>query len=323
MQTHPKQSHEIEDNHGPMPIRSMTGFSQVKGEVHRESADSKSASNGRLAFSLSLKSVNHRFLDLHFRLPSGTDGLEMQLRRLLKEKMARGHVEVTLSLERSTTETFSLNREIIGGYIAAFRAAAAEFSLATDPDLNAVLRIPGALDSANETADGAIEAAVMAQVGEALSRLNQMREEEGRGIDRELRERMAHLAEASKSVQLHRRSVLQNYSERLQSRLQELLGSTVDKERILQEAALLVDRSDIQEEIVRLENHVLHFLGLLDAGGEVGKKLDFLLQEMNREANTLLSKTSGLAGEALKITEAGLAMKSEIEKSREQVQNLE
>jgi uncharacterized protein (TIGR00255 family) len=306
-----------------MPIRSMTGFSQVKGEVHREDAKAKSPSNGRLAFALSLKSVNHRFLDLHFRLPSGTDSLEMQLRRLLKEKMARGHVEVILSLERTNNETFSLNREIVGGYIAAFRAAAAEFSLAAEPDLNAVLRIPGALDSANETADGAIEAAVMAQAGEALARLNQMREEEGRGIDRELRERMAHLVEAGERVKLHRRAVLQNYSERLQSRLQELLGSTVDKERVLQEAALLVDRSDIQEEIVRLENHVQHFLGLLDAGGEIGKKLDFLLQEMNREANTLLSKTSGLAGEALKITEAGLAMKSEIEKAREQVQNLE
>src|SRR5579859_751318 len=308
-----------------MPIRSMTGFAQVRGEVqaHGAAPTSIAASNGRLTFSLSLKSVNHRFLDLHFRLPSGTDSLEMQLRRLLKEKMARGHVEVTLSLERSTAETFAVNREIIGGYIAAFRAAAAEFSLATEPDLNAVLRIPGALDSANDSADGEIEAAVMAKVGEALNRLNQMREEEGRGIDRELRERMTHLAEASKSVQLHRRAVLQNYSERLQSRLQELLGATVDKERVLQEAALLVDRSDIQEEIVRLENHVQHFLGLLEKGGEIGKKLDFLLQEMNREANTLLSKTSGLAGEALKITEAGLAMKAEIEKSREQVQNLE
>ena len=316
----------------------MTGFSQVRGEVQSDvrseirseaqrltagSAASGAGSDGRLGFALSLKSVNHRFLDLHFRLPSGTDSLEMQLRRLLKEKMARGHVEVTLSLERATSAAFSLNREIVGGYIAAFRAAAAEFSLATDPDLNAVLRIPGALDSANDSADGEIEAAVMAQVGEALARLNQMREEEGRGIDRELRERMAHLAEASKSVQQHRRLVLQSYNERLQSRLQELLGAAVDKERVLQEAALLVDRSDIQEEIVRLETHIQHFLGLLDAGGEVGKKLDFLLQEMNREANTLLSKTSGLAGEALKITEAGLAMKAEIEKSREQVQNLE
>jgi len=308
-----------------MPIRSMTGFAQVRGEVLRQNtaAVASASPNGRLAFALSLKSVNHRFLDLHFRLPSGTDSLEMQLRRLLKEKMARGHVEVTLSLERTVSEAFSLNREIVGGYIAAFRAAAAEFSLSAEPDLNAVLRIPGALDSANESADGEIEAAVLATVGDALGRLNQMREEEGRGIARELRERMSHLLEAGRIVEQHRRAVLQNYSERLQSRLQELLGASIDKERALQEAALLVDRSDIQEEIVRLETHVQHFLGLLDEGGEVGKKLDFLLQEMNREANTLLSKTSGLAGEALKITEAGLAMKAEIEKAREQVQNLE
>jgi uncharacterized protein (TIGR00255 family) len=309
-----------------MTIRSMTGFAQVRGEVQRPHPAGQSATasaNGQLAFALSLKSVNHRFLDLHFRLPSGTDSLEMQLRRLLKEKISRGHVEVALSLERSVSETFALNRELVGGYIAAFRAAAAEFSLSADPDLNAVLRIPGALDSADDSADGELESAVMGCVGNALERLNQMREEEGRGIARELRERMAHLLEAGKNVQQHRRAVLQNYSERLQSRLQELLGATIDKERALQEAALLVDRSDIQEETVRLETHVKHFLGLLDAGGEIGKKLDFLLQEMNREANTLLSKTSGLAGEALKITEAGLAMKAEIEKSREQVQNLE
>jgi uncharacterized protein (TIGR00255 family) len=305
----------------------MTGFAQVKGEVQPNSLPASvpdgAKSNGRVGFTLSLKSVNHRFLDLHFRLPSGTDSLEMQLRRLLKENVARGHLEVSLSLDRSSSETFSLNRELVSGYIAAFRAAAAEFSLAAEPDLNAVLRIPGAMDSAADAADGEIEAAVMAKVAEAIDRLNQMREEEGRGIVRELRQRMTHLQEAAGSVQQHRRAVLHNYTERLQSRLQELLGSTVDRERVLQEAALLVDRSDIQEEIVRLENHVQHFLGLLDEGGEIGKKLDFLLQEMNREANTLLSKTSGLAGEALNITEAGLAMKAEIEKSREQVQNLE
>jgi uncharacterized protein (TIGR00255 family) len=297
----------------------MTGFAQVKGEVPSDNKDA----TARLGFSLSLKSVNHRFLDLHFRLPSGTDSLEMQLRRLLKEKMARGHVEVSLSFERSANQAFALNREIVGGYIAAFRAAAKEFSLPAEPDLNAVLRIPGALDAGSETADEGLDDAIMARVGEVLDRLNQMREEEGRGIVRELRERMDHLSHAVRSVQQHRRAVLQNYSERLQSRLQELLGATIDRERVLQEAALLVDRSDIQEEIVRLETHVTHFLGLLDEGGEIGKKLDFLLQEMNREANTLLSKTSGLAGEALKITEAGLAMKAEIEKSREQVQNLE
>jgi uncharacterized protein (TIGR00255 family) len=247
----------------------------------------------------------------------------MQLRKLLKEKMARGHVEVTLALDRSSGDAFTLNREIVGGYITAFRTAAAEFSIPTEPDLNAILRIPGALDTSGNNVDGELDAAVIAKAGEALGLLNQMREEEGRQIGRELRERMAHLVEAGKSVQQHRQAVLHTYTEKLQSRLQELLSSTVDKERVLQEAALLVDRSDIQEEIVRLETHVQHFLGLLEQGGEIGKKLDFLLQEMNREANTLLSKTSGLAGEALKITEAGLAMKAEIEKSREQVQNLE
>jgi len=304
-----------------MAIRSMTGFAQVRGEVARNGTTAESS--GRLAFALSLKSVNHRFLDLHFRLPSGSDALEMQLRRLLKEKISRGHVEISLSLERTSNEAFFLNRELVGGYITAFRAAAAEFSIAAVPDLNAILRIPGALDAADEAADGVIEGAVLGKAGEALDRLNQMREEEGRGIVRELRDRMTHLAQAAKNVQQHRRAVLHNYTERLTSRLQELLGSTLDRERVLQEAALLVDRSDIQEEIVRLETHIQHFLGLLDEGGEIGKRLDFLLQEMNREANTLLSKTSGLAGEALKITEAGLAMKAEIEKSREQVQNLE
>ncbi len=153
--------------------------------------------------------------------------------------------------------------------------------------------------------------------------LNQMREEEGRGIEKELRERMAQVLSASRGVEKHRQAVLQTYAERLKTRLQELLGAQVEPERILQEAALLVDRSDIHEELVRLQTHVDHFLGLLEAGGEVGKKLDFLLQEMNREANTLLSKTSGLAGEALQITEMGLAIKTEIEKAREQVQNIE
>ncbi len=205
----------------------------------------------------------------------------------------------------------------------AFRAAADEFGVAGEPDLNVVLRMPGAMDSGAEKSGEELEAAVLARVEEALAKLNQMREEEGRGIGAELRERMSHLPRPAPAVEVHRHTILRSYAERLQARMQEMLGAQIDKERILQEAAVLVDRSDIQEELVRLQTHVKHFLGLLDQGGEVGKKLDFLLQEMNREANTLLSKTSGLAGEALKITEMGLLMKAEIEKSREQVQNLE
>jgi uncharacterized protein (TIGR00255 family) len=295
-----------------MSIRSMTGFAQVKGQI-----------NGRLGFTLSLKSVNHRFLDLHFRLPSDTDSLEMKLRRMLKEKLARGHVELALNLERSGGESLTLNRPLVAAYVAAFRAAAAEFDLAAVLDLNTILRVPGALDAAVVPAGGELEAAVLAQMDEALQKLEQMREEEGRGTERELRHCMAQVQAAGEGVAKYRQTVLQTYAERLKLRMQEWVGSQVEPERVLQEAALLVDRSDIQEELVRLENHVQHFLGLLDQGGEVGKKLDFLLQEMNREANTLLSKTSGLAGEALKITEMGLAIKTQIEKAREQVQNIE
>lgn len=294
----------------------MTGFAQVKGQI---AGDGKS----QLSFTISLKSVNHRFLDLHFRMPSDTDALEMKLRRLLKDKLARGHVELSLNLDRSGGEGFVLNRALVGGYIQAFRAAAAEFNVATDPDLNVILRIPGALDSGSLPEESDLEGAVLAKAEEALKRLDHMREEEGRGIEHELRDRLDHIRKAAKSIEKHRHTVLQNYAEKLKTRLQELISTQVDPDRLLQEAALLVDRSDIQEELVRLDTHVKHFLGLLDQGGEVGKKLDFLLQEMNREANTLLSKTSGLAGEALNITESGLAIKSEIEKVREQVQNLE
>jgi uncharacterized protein (TIGR00255 family) len=295
-----------------MPLRSMTGYAQVRGQV-----------NAGLAFALALKSVNHRFLDLHFRLPSDTDGLEMKLRRLLKEKLARGHVEVTLNLEYAGSNGVALNRQLVGSYVQAFRAAADEFGVSGEPDLNVVLRMPGAMESSAEKSGEDLEMGVLARIEETLAKLNQMREEEGRGIETELRERMSHLAKAAAGMDGHRNAIQRAYADRLQARMQEMLGGHIDKERILQEAAVLVDRSDIQEELVRLNTHIKHFLALLDQGGEVGKKLDFLLQEMNRESNTLLSKTSGLAGEALKITEMGLLMKSEIEKSREQVQNLE
>jgi uncharacterized protein (TIGR00255 family) len=289
----------------------MTGFAQVKGQANH------------LAFSLSIKSVNHRFLDLHFRLPASTDALEMHLRRVLKERLARGHVDVSLSFDPVGAAPLALNRQLVNGYVAAFRAAAIEAGIAAEPDLNAVLRLPGALEGNSALSDEELTPAVLPKLEEGLDELNRMRLAEGQAMEKELRERMAHIASACTEVHKYRTVVLKSYSERLQQRLQEWLGAAVGPDRIVQESALLADRSDIQEELIRLENHVQHFLALLDQNGEIGKKLDFLLQEMNREANTLLSKTSGLAGDAIRITEAGLAMKSDIEKAREQVQNIE
>ncbi len=293
-----------------MSIRSMTGFAQVKSQAGEGTS-----------FTLSLKSVNHRFLDLQLRLPLDLDELEMKIRRTLKERLARGHVEVTLSVDRRGGEGYEFNREMVGGYIEAFRKAAREFGTNGDPDLNNVFRLPGALGTVTPL-DGNFEASVLTALGQAIQKLNVMREQEGRSMEAEMRSRLNSLEQATNEVSKMRTAVSRAYMEKVRSRMQELLENA-DQDRILQEAAILAERSDIQEELVRLHTHIEHFRKLLDQAGEVGKKLDFLLQELNREANTLLSKTSGVAGEGLRITELGLQMKSEIEKCREQVQNLE
>ena len=290
----------------------MTGFAQVKAH----------AGDG-VAFTLTLKSVNHRFLDPQLRLPVDMDELEMKIRRVLKERLARGHVEVSLSLERRSGEGFEFSRELVAGYVAAFRKAAAEFGTPGDPDLNVIFRIPGALGESTPL-DGDFQSAVLAALDQAIQKLNVMREQEGGGMEAELRRRLDILAQATAEVSKHRAAVTRACMEKVRTRMQELLDNAeAGQDRILQEAALLAERSDVEEEIARLHTHIEHFRQLLERGGEVGKKLDFLLQELNREANTLLSKTSGVAGEGLRITELGLEMKSEIEKCREQVQNLE
>jgi uncharacterized protein (TIGR00255 family) len=153
--------------------------------------------------------------------------------------------------------------------------------------------------------------------------LNANRRLEGDHTRAELESRMDQLERNTAEVETMRGAVLEVHLERIRSRMAELLEGKADPDRILQEAAMLAERSDIQEEIVRLQAHIKHFRGLLEEGDDVGKKLDFLLQEMSREANTMLSKTTGLAGDAMRITELGLALKSDIEKSREQVQNVE
>lgn len=295
-----------------MSVRSMTGYAQLTHQV-----------NDRISFSLTLKSVNHRFLDLHFRIPMEATALELKMRRMLKEKIARGHIEVALSLQHGDAGGFQLNHALVDGYVGAFREAADRLGIVAQPDLNVILRTPGALSGDSTVLDESTEQVILERLEALIDRLNHMREEEGRGVDRELRERMEGLSHAVAEIGKLRTLVSRAYLEKVQSRMNELIAGRIDPDRVLQEAAMLAERSDIQEEVVRLENHIKHFHSLLDSAGEAGKKLDFLLQELNREANTLLSKTAGVAGEGLRITELGLLMKSEIEKAREQVQNVE
>jgi uncharacterized protein (TIGR00255 family) len=299
------------------PIYSMTGFARVSGRV-----------NDALAWNLSLKSVNHRFLDLHMRMPPGAEPLEMRLRRLLKEKVLRGHLEVTLAVERGLRASAHFDRDLLQGYIAAFRAAATETALKQQPDLNAIFRLPGVLTGETRFSDEemqALEEDVAGQIDPLVEALNRMRGQEGASLAKELAATMERLDSAVSQVAHMRHEVQKAYFERISQRISGLLNGNpgVDRDRVLQEAAMLAERSDVEEEVTRLRTHIQHFHSLLQAGGEMGKKLDFLLQEMNREANTLLSKTGGVSGNGQRITDLGLGMKSEIEKAREQVQNLE
>lgn len=295
-----------------MSIRSMTGFAQLKGQ------------HGKTAYTFSTKSVNHRFLDLHLRLPGRSDLFEQKLRKLFKEKMHRGHVELTLTLEYAGASGISVNRDLISGYVKAFRELSSDLDLHGDVDLNAVFRLNGVLSASSEMPEEAeLQATLLSAAAELIDLLNANRQIEGDHTRAELESRMDQLERNTAEVETLRGAVLQAHLERIRSRMAELLEGQADPDRILQEAAMLAERSDIQEEIVRLLTHIKHFRGLLAEGEDVGKKLDFLLQEMNREANTMLSKTTGLAGDAMRITELGLALKSDIEKSREQVQNVE
>ncbi|MFP5276942.1 MAG: YicC/YloC family endoribonuclease [Acidobacteriota bacterium] len=301
-----------------MPISSMTGYARLQARLSLSEQE-------QLAYTLTLKSVNHRFLDLQFRLPSGMDALEMELRRILKDNLVRGHVELTLSVDRTAQQRTGYNRELVGAYLAAFAAAREEHALSGEPDLNAALRLPGALQTENRREDDgtALAASVLEQVPALLDQLKSMRLREGEALEAILLDILTRLAEASSAVAQLIPEVEQRYQERITQRLIAATGPEFNRQRLLEEVAVLVDRSDVSEELARMATHIGHFRDLLDAGGEVGKKLDFLLQEMNREANTLLSKTGGIGGKGTRVTELGLAMKAEIEKAREQIQNLE
>jgi uncharacterized protein (TIGR00255 family) len=295
----------------------MTGF-----------ASAASASDDSIGFSIAIKSVNHRFLDLHLRLPSYCDSLEIQLRRFLKEALKRGHIEVTLQVERKTSAQIQLNTALLAVYVTAFSQAAALYNLPSQPDLNSLLRIPGVMSvETNIGSEGIpeLDQAVMKVMPLLIENLNEARAQEGAMLASELRGSMQRLKTFADEMAGLRNGVREAQFERLRTRLMELTSAgPVSEERILSEAAVLAEKSDIEEEIVRLKTHIDRFVGMLDAGGELGKRMDFLLQELNREANTMLSKTSAAAGDnSLRITELGLEIKAEIEKAREQVQNLE
>lgn len=297
---------------GQHAVRSMTGFARVRAALPA----------GELT--LSLRSVNHRTLDLHFHIPSELDPYETAMRKAIQAVIVRGHVEIRISLHRTAQAAPpAFNRPLLEAWLAAFRQAAGEFGLDSTPDLNTAFRLPGMLIEAGEEEPGEeMQAAIVKTLQDALCALNEVRTREGSDLLADLLPRVKRIAFLTAEIEGLRDQVLPALETKLRERMAEVIENA-DPQRLYQEAALLADRSDIAEEITRLKMHTAALETLLTTGGEVGKKTDFLLQELQREANTTLSKSNSAGEPGRRISELALGLKSEIEKIREQSLNLE
>lgn len=302
-------------------IRSMTAYSAARAE------------ETDFSLSVSVKSTNHRNLDLQLRLPACLDAVDALLRRLVKDRVTRGHIELTVVLDRAGATTIQFDRRLLDAYLAAYSEVRKELRLASEPDVMELLQAPGMIVPGN----GAIEPGEMERIQTALNQvttlalcqLNEMRTEEGKALYRDFRARLARLEELTSGIEKLSSGISRLYQRRLEARLRDLLPqespgiARPDPARLAQEVAYLASRSDIAEELTRFRSHIDQVLALLDAQNDVGKKLDFLLQEMNREANTLLSKTTDVPEVGLEIGRQAIELKTEIEKIREQAQNIE
>jgi uncharacterized protein (TIGR00255 family) len=292
-------------------MKSMTGFGRG------------AATGENFSVAVDLKTVNNRFLDVHLRLGAELSSLEAIVKRRIGARLSRGRVDANISFERTGEVAYELNRPLIAGFISALRAMQQEFQVAGEPDINVLARLPGAMQPVRDGIHPEMIAGVERAIDEALDELEQMRLREGEELAAEMRSRLEEIARHVPIIEEAASNLVDAYRVRLQKRIGEMLarngqGLEIDPGRLAQEVAYLADRSDISEEIARLKSHLAQFRETVDTAGETGKRLDFLLQELNREANTVLSKSTEMI-----IKEAALAIKAEVEKLREQVQNVE
>ncbi|MEM4251801.1 MAG: YicC/YloC family endoribonuclease [Candidatus Bathyarchaeia archaeon] len=289
-------------------IKSMTGYGQGIAETSKCRAV------------VDLKTVNNRFLDISLKLPQELSTLEQQVRKRIQGALRRGRVDVTISITQLEESGYEVNLPLIRGYFKALETIRQDLELKTEVDLALVTRLPGCIQMASSGLGEEASGAVLEALDKALHVLAEMRANEGRELCAELERLLAQMESMLPSIEAISTQVIDHYRERLQKRIQDLTHSNLqlDEGRLAQEVAYLAERSDITEEIARLRSHIGQFRQILASGVEAGKKLDFLLQEMNRESNTILAKSNDID-----ISRTGIELKATIEKMREQVQNVE
>ena len=290
-------------------IKSMTGFGRGKYE-----------NDGRV-YTVDIKSVNHKYSDISVRTPRLLNSVEDKIRKRITEVISRGKVDVFVSFENYSSKgtTIKINKELAKEYIKELKGLSEETGLEFNLDLIDVSRLPEILKIEDEESDELIANEVMIALDDALNKFVSMREFEGQKLIEDLENRIHFIEGKVSEITKYSSTLVQDYMEKLEARVNELLKpGVVDEARLAQEIVIFSDKSSIEEELTRLNSHISQFLNLIKSDSPVGKKLDFLVQEMNRETNTIGSKAN-----CLEITNRVIEVKTEIENIREQIQNIE
>jgi uncharacterized protein (TIGR00255 family) len=290
-------------------ILSMTGYGS--GAAQKDDA----------SVTVEIRTVNHRFLDLHVRLPREFAFLEAEVQQIVRGVLDRGRVDVNATIQNAGLAKFQINQSLVRSYIEAADRLRDEFRFPDSLDLKTLLGLPGILKNEDSApTDNDIPADLIKKsVQDALEGVLRMRRQEGEALRADMLRNLASIKECAGHIHNLNVNSAAEYLQKLRDRLAQLLPQGgIDPQRLAQEAALIADKCDISEEVARLESHIAQYHALMDAKEKAGKKLDFLLQEMQREANTILSKSGNL-----EITGHAISVKTDIEKLREQVQNVE
>jgi len=291
-------------------IKSMTGYGRAVETV-----------NGR-EFTVELRSVNNRYLDCNVKMPRSVSFAEDAVKQMIKAAVSRGKVDIFISIktENGDDTTVTLNKSVLEGYLGAMRQMVEEYAIRDDISVSTVSRLPDIFTVEKpEVDEDALKADLLYVVGKALENYNAMRITEGKALDADLRSRGNTIRELVSQVEAGNAQTVVDYRTRLENKLREVLQNTaIDESRILTEAAIFADKVAVDEETVRLRSHLDQMDAMLTGGGAVGRKLDFLLQEMNREANTIGSKCTDV-----RLARIVVDIKAELEKIREQTQNIE
>ena len=291
-------------------LKSMTGYGRVKVE------------NDLREITVELRSVNHRYLDLNIKVPRIYGYLEEMVSKQAQAAIARGKVDIFVSVraKEGADIRVSPNMAVIQGYVDAIKKVSKTYGLSDEATALSLLRLPDAMEQSKEEADAdQLKAEVSAVLDQALTEYNAMREKEGARLVEDVTYRAGLIAQSVDFVEQRSPDCVEEYRQRIAARMTEILdGTELAQQRILQEAALYADKVNVTEEIVRLRSHLAQLETMLKSPAAIGRKLDFLVQEMNRETNTIGSKANDF-----QIAKTVVDMKAEIEKIREQIQNLE